>query len=247
VSGAAAGVLFAGVAALANMAGGGLVLMRRNWSQRGLKASLAFGGGFMLATAVLGMAPENLERVPRWGAELILVGYIITHFLEHVVGVHYHFAGDEHGSRQVLSSTVSGAALFAMLVHTFFDGVAIGAAFRVGSGLGLAVLTAMVFHKVPAGFAVSAVALASGATRGRAFGAAALLGVGTVVGSVALSAVGSLADYAVPISAGTLIHVAASDLIPEVNEGERWPITATVIAGCLVFLVVKVLMGNALH
>ncbi len=247
MSGAAAGVLFAGVAALANVAGGGLVLLRRSWSQRGLKASVAFGGGFMLAAAVLGMAPESLERVPRWGAELILVGYVIVHFLEHVVGAHYHFAGDDHGSDQALSSTVSGAALFAMLVHTFFDGVAIGSAFRVGGELGLALLAAMILHKLPAGFAVSAVVFAGGATRARAFGAAVLLGVGTVVGSAAVSAAGSWADYAIPISAGALIHVAASDLIPEVNEGERWPITATVIGGCLFFLVVKVLIGKALH
>ncbi len=247
MTGLAAGVLFAGVAALANVAGGALVLLSRTWSQRGLKASLAFAGGFMLAAAVLGMAPEGLHLLPRWGAELILIGYLTVHFLEHVVGRHYHFAGDEHGSHQVLSSTVTSATLFAMLVHTFFDGVAIGSAFLIGRGLGFAVLAAMVLHKVPAGFAVSAVALASGATRGRAFGAAVLLGVGTIIGSIALSAAGSLAAYAVPISAGTLIHVAASDLIPEVNEGERWPITATVIGGGLAFMIVELLMANGLH
>ena len=247
MTGLAAGVLFAGVAALANVAGGALVLLSRTWSRRGLKASLAFGGGFMLAAAVLGMVPESLHMLPRWGAELILIGYLTVHFLEHVVGRHYHFAGDEHGSHQTLSSTVTGATLFAMLVHTFFDGVAIGSAFLIGKGLGFAVLAAMVVHKVPAGFAVSAVALAGGATRRRAFGAAVLLGAGTIIGSVALSAAGSLAPYAVPISAGTLIHVAASDLIPEVNEGERWPITATVIGGALLFLVARLLMSNGLH
>ena len=74
-----------------------------------------------------------------------------------------------------------------------------------------------------------------------------LLGVGTVLGSLALAAAGPLARYAVPLSAGTLIHVAASDLIPEVNEGERWPITATVIGGGLVFVVVAMLMGHHVH
>jgi zinc transporter ZupT len=247
MTGPVVGVLFASVAALANVAGGGLVLLRRNWSQRGLKASLAFGGGFMLGAAVLGMAPHSLEIMPRWGAELILVGYLVVHFFEHVVGGHYHFAGDKHGPDHLVSSTVTGATIFAMMVHTFFDGVAIGSAFLVSRSLGLVVLAAVVVHKVPAGFAVSAVALAGGATRGRAFGAAALLGLGTIIGSIALSAAGPLAPYAVPISAGTLIHVAASDLIPEVNEGERWPITVIVIAGGLLFLVVNVLMGGKLH
>ena len=245
--GPTAGVLFASIAAAANVAGGGLVLLRQNWSQRGLKASLAFGGGFMMGAALLGMTPHSLEILPRWGPELILLGYLIVHFFEHVLGGHYHFAGDQHGPDHVVSNTVTSATIFAMLVHTFFDGVAIGSAFLVGRSLGLVVLTAVVLHKVPAGFAVSAVALAGGASRGRAFGAAVLLGVGTIIGSIALSAAGALAPYAVPISAGTLIHVAASDLIPEVNEGERWPITATVVAGALLFLIVKALAGPHLH
>ena len=65
MTGLAAGVLFAGVAALANVAGGALVLLSRTWSRRGLKASLAFGGGFMLAAAVLGMVPESLHCLSR--------------------------------------------------------------------------------------------------------------------------------------------------------------------------------------
>jgi len=247
MSGAAAGVFFATIAALANMAGGALVLLRKSWSQRGLKASLAFGGGFMLAAALLGMTPHSLEIMPKGGAQLILAGYLVVHFLEHVVGGHYHFAGDKHGPDHLVSSTITGTTVFAMTAHTFFDGVAIGSAFLVGNTLGLAVLGAVVLHKVPAGFAVSAVALASGASRSRAFGAAALLGIGTIAGSVALSAAGPLAPYAVPISAGTLIHVAASDLIPEVNEGERWPITATVVAGGMLFLILNVLVGPGLH
>jgi len=247
MSGATAGVMFAIVAAMANVFGGGLVLVRHSWSQRSLKASLAFGGGFLMAAAILAMAPESLKLMPRWGAELILVGYLTVHFFEHVVGGHYHFAGDQHGPHQVISTTVTGATMFAMMVHTFFDGVAIGSAFLVARELGFVVLAAVVLHKVPAGFAVSTVALAGGARRARAFGAAALLGAGTIIGSLAVSAAGPLAPYAVPISAGTLIHVAASDLIPEVNEGERWPITAAVIAGAILFLLAKAAMGPYFH
>jgi ZIP family zinc transporter/zinc and cadmium transporter len=246
MTGPTAGIVFAGVAALANMAGGGFVFLRHEWSTRGLKASLAFGGGFMLGAAILGMIPHSLETVPR-GAELILIGYLMLHFLEHVVGDHYHLGDGHHGPHRLVSGTVTAATVFAMMVHTFFDGVAIASAFTVGETLGFAVLVAVILHKVPAGFAVSAVALATGASRAIAFGAAALLGVGTVLGSIALSAAGSFAQYAVPISAGTLIHVAASDLIPEVNEGERWPITLAVVLGGVGFLIVTALMGDHHH
>jgi hypothetical protein len=54
--------------------------------------------------------------------------------------------------------------------------------------------------------------MTGGARRARAFGAAALRGLGTIVGGIALSTAGPLASYAIPISAGTLIDVAASPL-----------------------------------
>jgi len=247
MSGVWAGLLFATLAALGDVLGGGLVLLRRNWSQRGLLAILAFSGGFMLGAAILGMAPEALHLLPKWGPHLMLGGYLAVHFLEHVVGGHYHFAGDEHGSRGLVSTAVTGATLFAMSVHTFFDGVAIGSAFVVGKNMGLVVFLAVILHKVPEGFTVSSVTLAGGGRRGRAFGAAVLMGVGTILGSMTLSAAAPYAAYAVPISAGALIHVAASDLIPEVNEGQRWPITVTVVAGGLTFLLIHLLMGSHIH
>jgi len=237
------GAVYAGIAALGNVAGGALVLMRRTWSVRGLKTALAFGGGFMLSAAVVSMAPESFRLMPLWGPALVLVGYLTVHFLEHVVGGHYHFAGDQHGPDHLLSATVTGATLFAMLVHTFFDGVAIGSAFSVNEKIGLVVFISVILHKIPGGFAVSTVALASGSTRNQAFGFALLMGLGTVLGSVALTAAEPFATYALPFSTGTLLHVGASDLIPEVNEGERWPITIWVIAGGLVFLGLRHFMG----
>jgi zinc transporter ZupT len=171
-----AGVTFASIAALGNVLGGAGLLLRRKWSQRGLKASLAFGGGFMFAAALLVMAPESWEMMPRWGPVLILLGYMVVHFLEHVVGGHYHFAGDQHGPDRIVSSTVTGATLFAMFTHTFFDGVAIGSAFVVGRNLGVVVFLAVILHKIPAGFAVSTVAHASGVPLKKAFGVAVLLG-----------------------------------------------------------------------
>jgi ZIP family zinc transporter/zinc and cadmium transporter len=246
MTGPAAGIVFASIAAVANMVGGALILVRHRWSEGALKASLAFGGGFMLGAAILGMVRHSVKEVPL-GPELILGGYLALHFLEHVVGGHYHMADAPRAPHHLVSGTVSGATVFAMFVHTFFDGVAIASALAVGKTVGLAVLAAVILHKVPAGLAVSAVALASGASRGLAFGAAALLGLGTIVGSIALSALGPLAEYAVPVSAGTLIHVAASDLIPEVNEGERWPITLAVVLGGISFWSFAALMGGHFH
>jgi ZIP family zinc transporter/zinc and cadmium transporter len=239
-------IVYSVIAGMSNVLGGALVVIRRVWSQRGLKMALAFGGGFMLGATLLGMVPESIHLMPRWGAAIILLGYLFIHFLEHVVGGHYHFAGDQHGSHRLISPTVTAATVFALTVHTFFDGVAIASAFYLGERIGTIILIAVVIHKFPAGFATSTVLIANGASRLRAFGGAALLGIMTVLGATAVSFAGRLEQYAVPISAGTLLHVAASDLIPEVNEGERWPITLMVVFGGAFFIGVRMLLGGKL-
>lgn len=241
------GVPFAAVAALASVAGGSLVFLRRSWSRRSLEVSLGFGGGFMLAAALITMVPESLHMPSPAAAELILAGYLFVHFVEHVLGKHYHFVGPDPAGQRMLSPTASTAAVAALTAHTFFDGVAIASAFLIGPEVGMVVLLAVLLHKVPEGFAVSSVALAGGASRGRALGAAGLLGLGTIAGALALSAAGPLAPYGIPVSAGILIHVAASDLIPEVNKGDRWTVTAMVILGGLAFLLIKGLAGPGVH
>jgi zinc transporter ZupT len=59
--------------------------------------------------------------------------------------------------------------IVALSIHSFMDGLAIYAGTRTGSELGILVLFAVVFHKIPEGMALSLVALGSGAGRRRAF------------------------------------------------------------------------------
>ena len=54
--------------------------------------------------------------------------------------------------------------------------------------------------------------------------AVAILGIGTVVGTLSISFFSDLATAALAVSAGVSIHVAATDLMPEVNRERniRW-------------------------
>jgi ZIP family zinc transporter/zinc and cadmium transporter len=73
-------------------------------------------------------------------------------------------------------------------------------------------------HKLPEGFTVASVMLASGSSRGKAWGASALLGAATLAGVLAMTLTRNAVSIGLPISAGVTIYVAASDLIPEVNK-----------------------------
>jgi ZIP family zinc transporter/zinc and cadmium transporter len=73
-------------------------------------------------------------------------------------------------------------------------------------------------HKIPEGFTVASVMLASGQSRSVAWGASMLLGAATLGGVLTMALFRREINFGLPLSAGVTIYVAASDLIPEVNQ-----------------------------
>jgi zinc transporter ZupT len=219
-------------AAAANFAGGLLVSTRR-LGQSTLRYLIALGAGFMLAAVFLKIIPV---AVTMWQGEplvpmlWVLAGYLLIQFVEHTVAPHFHF-GEETHEEAMLEQHAAVAAVGALMVHTFFDGVSIAVASLVSFKLGFLIFVAILLHKLPEGFTVASMMLAAGRSRKRAQFAALLVGLTTLTGValVVLFQDLSLASHPVsahilPLSAGVTLYVAASDLIPEVNtrEGGLW-------------------------
>src|SRR5579862_3084556 len=148
------------VAAIADIVGG-LVLIRRNWEKRYLRYFVALGAGFMLAVAFLEMIPESLHFSPRWSPVLVLAGYCAIHLLEHTITPHFHF-GEETHAGEFMSAKTGYSVLSGLAVHALFDGVAIGSGFVLSTWLGWLIFLAILLHKMPEGFTVASVMLASG-------------------------------------------------------------------------------------
>src|SRR5919199_100823 len=173
---------------------------------------------------------------------LLLAGYLLIQLFEHTIAPHFHF-GEETHPESVLRPSAAYTALGGLMIHTFFDGVSIAAAFLVNFNVGLLVFIAILLHKVPEGFTVASIMLASGRSTQKARAATLAIGTATFAGvlSVALlqSRVQSAVSYALPFSAGVTLYVAASDLIPEVNhKEEKNPIVSVaVFAGVALFYI----------
>lgn len=239
-------ILLGLTAAAANLLGG-LLVSRRQWSHHYLKYFIALGAGFMLATAMLEMIPEALKlhadsQSTMFGGEtsvvfvLVLAGYLLVHFFEHTLAPHFHF-GEETHREEISHAHASYAALLGLVIHTFFDGVAIASGLLVSTWLGGVIFVAIFLHKIPEGFTVASLMLASGQSRRAAFISSAILGAATLAGMGLMFVLrGTLAD-ALPLASGVTLYVAASDLIPEVN---REPGIAMAL---LVFLGVAVMLG----
>lgn len=156
---------------------------------------------------------------------------------EHEENQHGRRRRNEHGEgwRRHVSRTV----LLGLVIHTFFDGVAIAAGFLVSTWLGVMIFVAVFLHKLPEGFTVASVVLASGQSKRNAILAAGLLGAATLFGVLLTSALQSQLKYALPISGGVTVYVAATDLLPEVNREPNWRMALLVFAGVASVLIMQ--------
>jgi ZIP family zinc transporter/zinc and cadmium transporter len=236
------GLLFSTLAAAGNLLGGAVLTAKTRWDTRFLHTTLALGSGFMLAATVLKMIPASLEAESEWIPLMILAGYLLVQAAEHTVSPHFHF-GEETHLEVMLGSKVGISALVGLMVHTFFDGVSIGAGFAVSSTLGLLIFVAVVLHKMPEGFTMASIVLASGGNRRLALGSAGVLGLATVLGALlAGSLAGPHVRYALAVSAGVTLYVAASDLVPEVNNAHGINSSLLLFVGVALFWITEHLL-----
>jgi zinc and cadmium transporter len=226
-------VLLGLTAAAANVLGGA-VIVQKHWHQRYLKYFVALGSGFMLATALVEMVPASVRLRGADAGFLILIGYLIVHFFEHTVSPHFHF-GEETHQDEFVQRHKSWSVLLGLIIHTFFDGIAIASGFLISSWLGWIIFVAVFLHKIPEGFTVASVMLASGSSRGIAWGSSVLLGAATLLGVLVMVITRQAVSVGLPLSAGVTIYVAASDLIPEVNRepGIKMALVVFLGVGCL--------------
>ncbi len=233
-------LVYALVAALGNVLGALAVTRRATSELKLIEHFVAFGAGFMLSVAIVEILPEALVKSGPVAPALVLAGYLAVHLTQHTVTPHFHFGEETHA----VTSIAGTSALVGLLLHTFFDGVAIASAFLVRAELGVMVFVAIFLHKLPEGVMISSLMMAGGRTGGRAVGAAALLGLATVVGVLLTDHLGFLILHGLALSAGVTIYVAASNLVPEFQGKKGWKLPASFFAGAVVFFVTKTLLDG---
>ena len=238
-------LLFGLIAAAANLVGGLLLIKAgaHRLGERFLKYLVALGAGFMLAAIFIEILPETISLWTKGssggGAEsvvgamtLLLAGYLVIQLFEHTIAPHFHFGAETH-PESFMRPSAAYTAIGGLWIHTFFDGVSIAAAFLVSFRVGLLVFIAILLHKMPEGFTVASIMLASGRSARKALIATAAIGAATLAGVIGVALlhaqIESATAYALPFSAGVTLYVAASDLIPEVNHNEERNPTVSIV------------------
>lgn len=244
----ASALAFYTVAILAGaLAGGALPLIGR-WSRS--DTLLSFSAGVMLGAAFFHMLPEAVEGAGRTAVPFVLLGFLVLFLMERFVLVHAcaepgpdtgeapsaadraqgrdhphphphaHVHGDGTGCAV---HTMGMAAFVGLSVHTLIDGFALGAS-STRTELGLLVFLAILAHKIPNAFSLSAILRHEGYSRRKAllmnaaFALMIPLGAGLYLALRNLVQAATFTPYALAASAGTFLHLAFSDILPDVHR-----------------------------
>jgi zinc transporter ZupT len=233
---------FGVVAAFANLMGAWAVTRSAKFGLRVIEVFVAFAAGFMLALALVGVMPEAFAKDPVLGAPVILIGYLLVHLTQHTVTPHFHFGQETH--QVTHAASVSG--VIGLLLHTFFDGVAIASGFLVSPSLGVLFFLAIFLHKLPEGVTVSSLVLAAGESSRRAVLAAAALGVATILGVLLTQRLELLVQHGLALSAGVTLYVGASNLVPEFQGKAGWRLPLAFFAGAGAFVLAREVLDRVL-
>ncbi|HXG00630.1 MAG TPA: ZIP family metal transporter [Bacteroidota bacterium] len=243
-------ILYGLVAAFAEILGGSLVVLRKQWPQRVQEYLLALSAGFILALVFIELVPESIHAVGVHAPLYMLIGYSVLHFFEHTVVGHLHF-GEEVHPEAMVSKIASLSTFGGLFIHAFFDGFAISAGMQFDFYLGLLIFIAVLLHKVPEGLTIASVMLAAEHRRRTAFLASLSIGVATMLGVVSVFFLAEVNEEIVGVafafSAGVATYVGASDLIPEINRARKRIIPVLVFVGIALFYAGKSLLSPIAH
>ncbi len=231
-----AGTALASLAACGVTGLGILVVSRRErWARRHAVYFMGFAAGVLVSVSLLHVVPRALELAGA-GPAMLLAGFLGLYASDRLLGSP---AGedDEDGDDAYVVGVV---AVIGIGLHSLVDGVIYAVTFRVDAFTGWLAALGMVLHEFPEGIVTFVLLSRGGLGRRRAMGWAFVAAAATTpLGALlAYPAVGAISDPALggmlALSAGALIYVGASHLLPAARrEARRYGIVA-VLAGVLV-------------
>lgn len=240
-------IFFGLIAAAAEVIGGTLIVLRKEWPRKVQEYLLALSAGFILALVIFELIPESIKLLGNAASLYIIIGFGLIHFFEHTIVGHLHF-GEETHHEIMVSKAASFSAFTGLFIHAFFDGFSISAGMNFNFSIGLLIFIAVLLHKIPEGLTVASIMLSANHPRRTAFFASLAIGVATMLGILLVFFLASVNQKAVGIafalSAGAAMYVGASDLIPEINRSSNRITPLIVFGGMLLFYISKQLMEN---
>jgi zinc and cadmium transporter len=200
----------------------GIIAIRRyeDWALRNASYFACFAAGVLVSVSFLHIVPKALALSPS-APLFILVGYLSMHLFNRFVTA---FVCDRPATEDYALGLVPTLGIG---IHSFIDGIVYSVTFSVSAFMGILVSIGMVLHEFPEGI-FTYVLLRKGGFQERpalwaaVFAAALTTPLGTLISFPIISRIDRPVLAALlALSAGALIYVGASHLLPTAEREPR--------------------------
>lgn len=211
-------VFFSLIGGLFSLVGGAFLLSKKGVADKLALYATPFAAGALLAAVFLDLLKEAFEvskvdtvlMATLFGILLFFMAERFLHWFHH----HHQHEGDKDPGRSLI--------IIGDTVHNALDGVAIAAAFLISVPTGIVTTIAVAAHEIPQEIGDFGLLLGKGMRRSRVLLVNAISALATVAAAVVTFALGSgdrlPLGVLLGLSAGFLLYIAMSDVIPEIHE-----------------------------
>ena len=211
-------IFYSLVGGVVSLIGGILMLSHKKLAELLAAYATPFAAGALLAAVFMDLLKDGLEEA---SADTVLFatmcGLVLFFFAERFL--HWFHHHHQHGKN---NDPTTSLVIAGDTIHNALDGVAIAAAFLISVPTGIVTTIAVAAHEIPQEIGDFGLLLAKGMTRGKVLAVNVFSALATTVLAVVTFALGSSKNlplgWLIGISAGFLLYIAASDIIPEIHE-----------------------------
>lgn len=200
---------------------GGIVLLgKHNMADKLAQYATPFAAGALLAAVFLDLLKDGLEQTTTSTVLMACLAGILLFFLAErfLHWFHHHHQHDHDDGDSVTKPLI----IIGDTVHNALDGVAIAAAFLVSPATGVITTIAVAAHEIPQEIGDFGLLLSKGMSRRKVLLVNVISALATTVFAVITFALGSAEvlpiGFLLGLSAGFLLYIAMSDVIPEIHE-----------------------------
>lgn len=226
---------------LGTMLGGLITVACGQISPGLLSIIMGFAGGIMISIVSFDLMPEALAIAPiTYGLIGLIGGAVILTVIDLYIP-HSHEMVAEKESRYLRAGVLLAIGL---TMHSFPEGLAVGASFAVGLSLGLKLTIIMTLQKIPEGMAIAAPLLLGGVKKGRTvlytFLVGLPMGIGALIGIIVGGVSASITAIALGFAGGAMLYITCDSLIPDAHAcSHGHSATFGIVTGIIVGMVIS--------
>lgn len=209
-----------------------------------LQYFFAFSAGSLLAVSFFDLLPEslnlaNLAAIPIRYIMLTSVAFFFLYSLIERYSLTHHF--HEDGDHKHVMGPIGASGL---IIHSFFDGIAIGSSYQISASIGLIVAFAVIFHDFGDGINTVTLMLKN---KYHAKDANRFLFMDALAPVLGIMATGfftlgpNVLSLILAAFVGEFLYIGSTSLLPETYKHTPWKMIVSMASGiALIFLITSI-------